>query len=238
MDREALRALIEESVARRLAAQQTDAPAAVQNPAAAKQASIITRDDLEGITFGGVLKVPRGAIVTAMAQEIAADRQIALITEDAPGQSVALGADHGGFEMKEQLKTWLQELGYEVRDFGTHDTTPVDYPDIALAVAMSVARKECTCGIIVDGAGIGSCMAANKVPGIRAALCYDEATARNSREHNFANVLTLGGRMIQADALRRIVKTWLETPFGEERHARRVRKITAIEAKYIRNPVT
>jgi ribose 5-phosphate isomerase B len=80
-------------------------------------------------------------------------------------------------------------------------------------------------------------MAANKVPGVRAALCYDEATARNSREHNFANVLTLGGKMIKPDAMRRIVKTWLETPFGEERHARRVRKIGAIEAKYLRNPV-
>jgi ribose 5-phosphate isomerase B len=237
MDSEKLRALIEETVTRRLEGPLAPAPQAANKRAEPEQPAVITRDDVEKITFGGVLKIPRGAIVTAMAREIASDKQIRITTEDAPAQSVALGADHGGFELKEQVKAFLQQLGYEVRDLGTHDTTPVDYPDIALAVAMSVARKECTLGIIVDGAGIGSCMAANKVPGVRAALCYDEATARNSREHNFANVLTLGGKMIKPDAMRRIVKTWLETPFGEERHARRVRKITAIEAKYIRNPV-
>ena len=237
MDSEKLRVLIEETVARRLEGQVTRSPDAIHTSAAHPQSSIITRDDVEKITFGGVLKIPRGAIVTAMAREIAADKQIRITVEDTPAQSVALGADHGGFELKEQVKTYLQELGYEVRDLGTHDTTPVDYPDVALAVAMSVARQECTVGIVVDGAGIGSCMAANKVPGVRAALCYDEVTARNSREHNFANVLTLGGRMIKPDAMRRIVKTWLETPFGEERHARRVRKIAAIEAKYLRNPV-
>jgi ribose 5-phosphate isomerase B len=237
MDSEKLRALIEETVARRLTVPPVPAPQAAGKRAEPAQPAVITRDDVEQITFGGVLKIPRGAIVTAMAREIASDKQIRITTEDAPAQSVALGADHGGLELKEQVKTYLQELGYEVRDLGTHDTVPVDYPDIALAVAMSVARKESTLGIIVDGAGIGSCMAANKIPGIRAALCYDEATARNSREHNFANVLTLGGKMIKPEAMRRIVKAWLETPFGEERHARRVRKIAAIEAKYLRNPI-
>jgi ribose 5-phosphate isomerase B len=150
---------------------------------------------------------------------------------------VAIGADHGGYRLKERIAADLRERGARVHDCGTDGTEPVDYPDFAHSVARLVAEGECRWGIVVDGAGIGSCMAANKVPGIRAALCYDEATARNSREHNFANVLTLGGRMIQAEAMRRIVKIWLETPFGEERHARRVRKIAAIEAKYLRNPV-
>ena len=141
MDKEKLRMLIEETVARRLEAQRSAASDGPARPAAGKQPAVITRDDLEGITFGGVLRIPRGAIVTAMAREIAADRQIRITTEGAPAQSVALGADHGGFEMKEQVKAYLQELGYEVRDLGTHDTAPVDYPDIALAVAMAVAAE-------------------------------------------------------------------------------------------------
>ncbi|MBI4758825.1 MAG: ribose 5-phosphate isomerase B [Chloroflexi bacterium] len=162
-----------------------------------------------------------------------------------PGSArrVALGADHGGFEMKEDLKAYLQELGYTVKDVGTFDTKPVDYPDFALAVAQAVASGDCFRGIMVDGAGIGSCMAANKVPGIRAAMCYDLSTARNSREHNDANVLTLGGRLIGANLAREIgrliganlareiAKLWLEMPFGGGRHQARVDKIMAIERK-------
>jgi ribose 5-phosphate isomerase B len=141
---------------------------------------------------------------------------------------IAIGADHGGFEMKEELKRFLVELGFEVSDLGTHSTEPVDYPDFAHAVASTVARGTCDLGIMVDGAGIGSCMVANKVPGIRAAMCYDEATARNSREHNGANVLTLGGKMISMARMRDIVRVWLSAELTEERHRKRVAKIDAI----------
>jgi ribose 5-phosphate isomerase B len=232
IDREKLRSLIQDMLVEQL--EEKPEQASPEHQAAPAQQKIITRDDLDGIAFGGVLKVPRDAIVTALARETAAEKQILITAAGEQKKQIALGADHGGFETKNKIKASLERWGYETKDFGTFDTTAVDYPDFALAVAMSVARKECECGIIVDGAGIGSCMAANKVPGVRAALCYDEATARNSREHNFANVLTLGGRMHTDETAQKIVKAWLETPFGEERHARRVRKIMAIEAKYLR----
>src|SRR5439155_25574559 len=121
----------------------------------------------------------------------------------------------------------LDELGYKYQDFGTNSMTPVDYPDIAQPVALAVALKTCDLGIVVDGAGIGSCMAANKVPGIRAAMCYDEASARNSREHNGANVLTLGGRRISNRQMQDIVRVWLSTELIEDRHRKRVAKIDA-----------
>jgi ribose 5-phosphate isomerase B len=145
---------------------------------------------------------------------------------------VALGTDHGGVDLKDTLKAFLQENGYEVIDVGTHTKDSVDYPDIALQVAELVASGEACRGIIIDGAGIGSCMAANKVPGIRAALCYDYATAVNSREHNNANTLTLGAGLIGTNLAKQIVGTWLNTPFGGGRHARRVDKITAIEKRF------
>jgi ribose 5-phosphate isomerase B len=149
---------------------------------------------------------------------------------------VAIGADHGGFPLKEVLKGHLRELGYEVVDCGTGSTEAVDYPDFALAVAELVAQGRAWRGILVDGAGIGSCMAANKVPGARAALCYDQATAVNSREHNDANVLTLGAGLIGESLARQIVKTWVETPFAGGRHARRVAKIVDIEGRFARRP--
>jgi ribose 5-phosphate isomerase B len=128
----------------------------------------------------------------------------------------------------------LRELGHEVIDCGTSSTDAVDYPDFALAVAELVSQGRAARGILVDGAGIGSCMAANKVPGIRAAMCYDHATAVNSREHNDANVLTLGGVLIGSSLARQIVKTWLSTAFGGERHARRVDKIMEIERRFLK----
>jgi ribose 5-phosphate isomerase B len=152
----------------------------------------------------------------------------------APGRTVALGADHGGYALKEDLKAYLGELGYEVVDCGTHSTASVDYPDLAYAVARLVSDGRAWRGIIVDGAGIGSCMAANKVPNVRAAMCYDYATAVNSREHNDANVLTLGGMLIGRNLARQIVKVWLETGFGGDRHARRVDKIMRIEQRFLR----
>ena len=145
------------------------------------------------------------------------------------GEKVAIGADHGGFLMKENLKTYLNEKGYTVVDCGTNGTDSVDYPDFARAVAEKVANGEAWRGIMIDGAGIGSCMAANKVQGIRAAMCYDYATAHNAREHNNANLLTLGAGLIGPNLAQQIVLTFLETEFGGGRHARRVDKIMQIE---------
>lgn len=144
---------------------------------------------------------------------------------------IALAADHGGYTLKENLKPFLQKRGYQVDDCGTHSPDSVDYPDFAYAVAKKVSDGEAWRGIIIDGAGIGSCMAANKVPGVRAAMCYDHATALNSREHNDANVLTLGAGMIDAALAQQIVLTWLNTTFAGGRHARRVDKIMAIESR-------
>lgn len=146
---------------------------------------------------------------------------------------VAIGTDHGGVELKKILIRELQEAGYEVMDCGTNTTDPVDYPDIALAVATLVAQGKAWRGVVIDGAGIGSCMAANKVPGVRAALCYDYATAVNSREHNDANVLTLGAGLIGVNLAKQVLKTWLATEFGGGRHAKRVEKIMEIEKKYL-----
>jgi ribose 5-phosphate isomerase B len=146
--------------------------------------------------------------------------------------SVAIGADHGGYPLKERLAFRLKEAGYGVTDCGTDSHDAVDYPDFAHAVARKVASGECTYGIVVDGAGIGSAMVANKVPGVRAALCYDLSTARNSREHNHANVLTLGAGLIGEGLAWQIVQEWLSVPWGGGRHARRVDKITAVEREY------
>jgi ribose 5-phosphate isomerase B len=147
---------------------------------------------------------------------------------------IALGADHGGFHLKEDLKKFLAEEGHQVVDFGTYNTEAVDYPDLAMLVAQSVAGKESALGVMVDGAGIGSAMAANKIPGVRAALCYDLYSASNAREHNDANVLTLGGQTLGPGHARKIVKTFLETPYGGGRHQRRVDKIIAIEKRYLK----
>ena len=148
---------------------------------------------------------------------------------------VAIGTDHGGVDLKEILKKELAEKGYKVIDVGTHTKDSVDYPDIAFAVAELVAEGKAWRGVIIDGAGIGSCMAANKVPGVRAALCYDYATAVNSREHNDANVLTLGAGLIGTNLAKQILNTWLATDFGGGRHALRVDKITSIMDRFIKD---
>ena len=192
--------------------------------------NVILAEDIEGIPEGGSCPVPEGTIVSSLAREAASDRGIQFV--HSPQGSISLGADHGGFAMKEQVKAFLDELGLACHDRGVFDENPVDYPEIAHLVALDVARGRCRWGIIVDGAGIGSCMAANKVPGVRAALCYDEATARNSREHNYSNVLTLGGRLIDSETMKTIVRTWVETPYGPERHRRRVNMIHDIEKRY------
>jgi len=145
---------------------------------------------------------------------------------------VAIGCDHGGFEVKTLLLKYVQELGHRVIDCGTNSKESVDYPDFAQAVAEKIYNGEACRGIVIDAAGIGSCIAANKVPGVRAAMCYDYATANNSREHNNANVLSLGAGLLGINQMKLIVKTWLEVPFAGGRHARRVDKITAIEKHY------
>jgi ribose 5-phosphate isomerase B len=148
--------------------------------------------------------------------------------------TVAIGADHGGYGLKEKLAFKLRESGVEVVDCGTDGPDSVDYPDFAHEVARAVAGGRAEWGIVIDGAGIGSAMVANKVPGIRAALCYDLSSARNSREHNHANVLTLGAGLIGDGLAWQIVQEWLSVEWGSGRHARRVDKITALEQSYLR----
>lgn len=196
--------------------------------------NLITEEDVRSAPAGSTLRINEKALITPLASDTARARHITF--ERAPvvtGQNpvprrIAIGADHGGFEMKEELKKVLDNLGCRYQDFGTNSTSAVDYPDFAQAVALAVSRKTCDLGIMIDGAGIGSCMVANKIPGVRAAMCYDEASARNSREHNGANLLTLGGKTISNDRMREIVKVWLSTDLTEERHRRRVAKIDAL----------
>src|ERR1044072_7481624 len=175
---------------------------------------VITEQELRSATEGDTLRIDEGAILTPLAADIVRERglQVERVRRRSAAlrKRIALGADHGGVEMKEEIKRVLGDLGHDFQDFGTHSTKAVDYPDYAHAVARAVARGVCDLGIVVDGAGIGSCMAANKVPGVRAAMCYDAATARNSREHNGANVLTLGGKMISNERMREIVSAWLD----------------------------
>jgi ribose 5-phosphate isomerase B len=147
---------------------------------------------------------------------------------------VAIGADHGGFELKELLKPDLAAQGYEVIDVGTNSKEAVDYPDFAHDVARLVGTGKAWRGIVIDGAGIGSCIVANKVPGVRAGMGYDYSSAVNSREHNDTNVLTLGAGLIGANLAKQIVTVWLATPFGGGRHERRVKKIIDIEKQYLK----
>ncbi len=147
---------------------------------------------------------------------------------------IAIGADHGGFELKEILKGELAALGYEVIDVGTNSKEAVDYPDFAHEVARCVSTGKAWRGIMIDGAGIGSCIVANKVPGVRAGMAYDYSSALNSREHNDTNVLTLGAGLIGVNLAKQIVTVWLATNFGGGRHERRVSKIATIEKQYLK----
>jgi ribose 5-phosphate isomerase B len=147
---------------------------------------------------------------------------------------VAIGADHGGFDLKETLKVELSGMGLDVNDVGTYSKAAVDYPDYAHAVAKLVSVGKAWRGIVIDGAGIGSCIVANKIPGVRAGLAYDYSSAVNSREHNDTNVLTLGAGLIGVNLANQIVKVWLTTEFGGERHARRVEKISVVEKLYLK----
>jgi ribose 5-phosphate isomerase B len=205
----------------------------------------ITEADVRAAGAGGTVPLPADAVITPAARDLARKLGVVLARATASstprpaggsaprpapsGPIVALGADHGGFPLKEELKTLLGELGYQVDDVGTHSKEAVDYPDFAVKVARAVAEGRAWRGIMVDGAGIGSAMAANKIRGVRAALCYDLTTALNAREHNDANVLTLGGTLIGARLAGDIVKAFLTTGFGGGRHAGRVAKIDALD---------
>ena len=201
--------------------------------------SIITEDDVRGLDSGAVLRIGQDARLTPLAADIINEKGIELVRRSSRRGSkasklVAVGSDHGGFKMKEELKTFLDELGYRVQDFGTNSEDAVDYPDFAHAVAQAVSNGASDVGIIIDGAGVGSAMTANKVPGVRAAACYSVAVARNSREHNGANVLSLGSKTINSKEMREIVAAWLTTELTEERHKKRVAKIDAVQKQYQR----
>ena len=201
--------------------------------------TLITEDDLRGLDIGSRVRVSETAKFTPLASDIINEKEIRLIrktslVEGLKVKSVAIAADHGGFEMKGQLMAFLDQMGLQVRDFGTNSADAVDYPDFAHAVARAVASGHVDVGIIVDGAGIGSAMAANKVSGVRAAACYSPTLARNSREHNGANVLTLGSGQNSIAEIQDIVRAFITTEISEERHKRRVAKIDAIEREYKR----
>lgn len=218
-------------------------------PSQRSTGQLVTELDIKDLPHGSEFRIPSGFLVTPLARQAAMERRITMlkgqlaasssnvaIPTPTPGgggaKKVAIGADHGGYALKESLKIVLGELGYGVIDCGTNSAESVDYPDFAFAVAQLVADNRAWRGIIIDGAGIGSCMTANKVPGVRASMCYDQATAANSREHNNANVLTLGAGLLGTNLSKQIVKTWLETSFGGGRHARRVDKIMEIERRF------
>lgn len=199
--------------------------------------SLITELDLRGLPDGAKLRVAENARFTPLAEDIVREKQIILIKKSARVQSskiksIALGADHGGFEFKERLKAFLAAANFQLLDFGTNSKDAVDYPDFARLVAKAVADKSADAGIIIDGAGIGSAMVANKVPNVRAAACYSVQLAKNSREHNGANVLTLGSGQNSFDEIKEIVQAFLSTELTEERHKKRVGKIDAIERQY------
>lgn len=199
--------------------------------------TLITEDDLRGLDFGAKLRIAENAKFTPLASDIIREKQIELIKKSerqtaSKVRTIAIGCDHGGFPVKEELKKFLSGSGFNVHDFGTNSTDAVDYPDFAHAVAVAVSNRNCDVGIIIDGAGIGSAMTANKVPNVRAAACYSVALAKNSREHNGANVLTLGSGQNKSDEIKEIVTAWLGADLTEERHKKRVSKIDNIEKQY------
>ena len=200
---------------------------------------VITEDDVRGLERGSVLRIAESARLTPLAADLVNERGIEIVRRvprsgSDQHKSIAVGADHGGFAMKEELKSFLASLGHRVNDYGTNSESAVDYPDFAHAVARAVADHSVEVGIVIDGAGVGSAMTANKVPGVRAAACYSVEVAKNSREHNGANVLTLGSKTITDDQMREIVRAWLATDLTEDRHRKRVSKIDAIERQYQR----
>lgn len=243
-------------------APQTSEKTTSQNSSGGSGAALVSAKDVLAARSQGHLVVAKGAIITPLARDTAERFGVSFV---APGETpkssaaqtggaspeplsrspspmesggvLAIGSDHGGFKLKNRLVAWLKERQrFEVVDHGSHDGQSCDYPDIACSVARSVALGEAQWGVLIDGAGIGSCMAANKVPGVLAANCHSPATARNSREHNGANVLCLGSGHLDADAAFEVLEAWLSMPFGGGRHGRRVAKIKDIEQAFVRRP--
>ena len=210
---------------------------------------IITEADARTLDIGATVELTAGGHVTPLAKDTLAARRVTVIRAGSVDESlpadlapssdikrVTIGSDHTGLAIKRALVSYLRGRGVAVLDVGTDTTDPVDYPDIAGAVARSVARREADAGIAIDGAGIGSAIAANKVRGVRAAMCLNETMARYSREHNGANVLTLGTSLIDGpDAATRIVETWMGTPMKEARYIRRLLKIRRLEETFTRD---
>ena len=243
---EQIRALVQEVVYRTLG---EELDVARGRDTAVSSKPILDAEFVRQLPTQSTYELAPNTIITPLARQIAMERRVQLVVNDqvsspqishqataAPihKKTIAIGADHGGYQLKEQLKAMLEtaEFGYTVIDCGTHSKDPVDYPDYAYAVAQLVSNGRCAYGIMIDGAGIGSCMAANKVPGVRAAMCYDQATAVNSKEHNNANVLTLGAGLIGPNLAQQIVTTWLNTDFAGGRHTRRVDKIDNIGKRF------
>ncbi len=203
---------------------------------------ITERDIREAAASTGLVLVKPETIVTPLAKDIAAQLKVRIepdrsappeapLPEDAPPvKTVAIASDHGGFALKQELIPYLRQLGYITHDLGPASNAACDYPDFAFKVAQAVADKKTDMGIMIDSVGIGSAMAANRVKGVLAAKCNNTFEARSAREHNYANLLTLGAKIIGSEMAKSIVKTFLETPGGAERHRRRVSKILDREA--------
>ena len=205
-----------------------------------KTFDIITEADARILEIGSTVTLKGGGHVTPLAADTLKARRITVLSgvadaaldglaPVAPITSIAIGSDHSGVALKKTLREYLRQKGLSVLDVGTDGADPVDYPDIAAQAARLVARREVDAAIVIDGAGIGSAIAANKIAGVRAAMCTDQTLARYSREHNGANVLTLGATLVSPEDARAIVDTWLATPIGEARYVRRLAKIRALE---------
>lgn len=206
-----------------------------------KRFDIITESDARVLEYGDTVVLARRGHVTPLAQDTLRARRITVLTEGmvsegerslvpaADIRSVAIASDHTGIVLRQALVAFLRGRGLAVNDLGTDTTEPVDYPDIAATVARAVARGEADAGIVIDSAGIGSAIAANKIAGVRAAMATTETIARYAREHNGANVLTLGASLVTADEARAIVTTWIGTAMREPRYIRRLAKIRDLE---------
>lgn len=205
-----------------------------------KSFDIITEAAARTLDIGSSVSLKPGGHVTPLAADTLKARRITVLSNVADAgldglapvadiKTLAIGSDHSGVALKAQLRDHLRQRGLSVLDVGTEGSDPVDYPDIAAQVARLVARKEVDAAIVIDGAGLGSAIAANKIPGARAAMCTDKTLARYSREHNGANVLALGATLVSADDAKAIVDTWLATPMREARYIRRLAKIRALE---------
>lgn len=204
---------------------------------------IITEADARVIPIGETVALARGGHVTPLAHDTLRARRVSVVADGMVPQDlsslapkadvriIAIGSDHTGIALRKALVGFLRGRGLSVIDQGTDTADPVDYPDIAEAVARPVARGEADAGIVIDGAGIGSAIAANKIDGIRAVMATSETVARYSREHNGANVLSLGSTLVSADEARAIVTTWISTPMREVRYMRRLAKIRDLERR-------